>query len=196
MTEELKKEKDVIEVSADKLNRILDEIEDLKRKNVELEKFAVTSSQPQNTGIVVNSRVKEKFIRVRKWDGEWVVGFENIGTEDKPKYTYLEYDKQTREELHYINIITMANGKLSKPKKILLVDYNRDSELVEVKILEKKEQEFVTNQGYIAKKGFAENGYGMYETTVQVPIEIIEKKYSYVVELDGTKAEIQDTFVG
>lgn len=82
--------------------------------------------------------------------------------------------------------------------KLDYLDYLQNSEPVFVKLLRKvEEEEEVINQGRVFKKDFVENGYGMFETTVQVPVEVVIPHYKYVVELEeGGELEISDRFVG
>lgn len=181
-----------VEVDADKLEKILLDNETFKRQIGELQSNAVTTSPNPNQ---IRNKKKETFLKLRKWNDSIVVGWENVGKENKPVYVYSEYNAQTRENIQFINLI-LKDGK--KPEKVEYLTYLRDSEPVFAKMLKKvAEEDEVITQGMVYKRDFVENGYGMFETTVQVPVEVTIAHNSYVVLLeDGEELTISDRFLG
>jgi len=182
-----------IEVDADKLQKILEDNETFKRQIGELQSNAVTTNMNPNQ---IRTKKKETFLKLRRWNNSIVVAWENVGKENKPVYVYSEYNPQTRENIQFINLI--IKGRENKPEKVEYLTYLRDSEPTFCKLLKTiKEDDEVITQGMVYKKDFVENGYGMFETTVQVPVEVTIAHNSYTVLLeDGEELTISDRFVG
>lgn len=184
-----------VEVDAGLLKELIESNRRLQESNSKLEGMVdqlnanAVATSPQNNTTVMR-RNKDYFLNMRMWEGKYFLGYENVGTEKRPLYIYSEYNPQTRESVQYCNII--LDG-VEKPIKVEYVRFVRDSEIVKVKQLSKSEHEEVVVQGSVQKKDFAENGYGMFETMVTVPMEVIYKKYTYKVLLeDGRELEIDE----
>lgn len=187
-----------IEVDADTLKALIKQNEDFKTAISDLQKNAVAQNPNQsnfNSPEMMRTAKKETLLKMRKWNDKYFIGFENIGKPNKPLYIYSEYNAQTRESVQFCNVILEGE---EKPLKLEYVEFLRESERVLVKMKKKIElEDKVTRQGFVQKKDFADNGYGMFETMVQVPIDVVEKQYSYVVELeDGRELEISQECIG
>lgn len=183
-----------MEVDVKTLKELIESNKKLQESNARLEGMvdqlnanAVATSQQ---GATMMRRNKDYFLDMRRWEGKYFLGYENVGTDKKPLYIYNEYNPQTRESVQYCNII--LDG-VEKPIKVEYVRFVRESEIIKVKQLSKSEHEEVIVQGMVQKKDFAENGYGMFETMVTVPMEVVYKKYTYKVLLeDGRELEIDE----
>jgi hypothetical protein len=138
---------------------------------------------------------KETLLKMRKWQDKYFIGFVNKGKENKPLYVYSEYNPQTREQVQFCDII--LDGE-KEPVKLEYVEFLREAEKVLVKMKKKVElEDKITRQGMVQKKDFADNGYGMFETMVNVPVDVIEKQFAFVVELeDGRELEISQECIG
>lgn len=185
---------DKIEVDADTLKELINQNKKFQQDIIDLQKNAV--AQNPNQGMEIMKTVKkETLLKMRKWNDKYFVGFVNKGKENKPLYVYSEYNPQTREQIQFCDVI--LDGE-KDPIKLEYVEFLRESERVLVKMKKRIElEDKVTRQGFVQKKDFADNGYGMFETLVSVPIDVIEKQYAYVVELeDGRELEISQECIG
>ena len=186
-----------IPVDRDMLAQILRDNEQFKLQISQLQSNA--SSTQSSSPLMVRNKKRETLIKLRRWNDQYVIGWVNKATRPgKFSYVYKETDPQTRETKEFIDVILRdEKGKESTLKLEYLV-YLQESEPVFVKLVKKiEEDEEVINQGRVFKKDFVENGYGMFETTVQVPVEVVIPHYTYVVLLEeGDELSISDRFVG
>lgn len=168
-----------IEVDADTLRKLLESNEKLTAKIDALESNAV-ATQPNN-GMIVRRKAKESDVRLRKWNDKYVVGMVNVGNEKRPRYVYDIIDKETRKAIQYCDLI-LEDGSIVK--EVVDIDFRRDAETVpNCRIISKVEHEDVKEYGLIPKKDMAENGYGMFETMVLVPVEVITKSYTFTLQV-------------
>lgn len=187
----------MVMISEDALKAIVEENRETNKRLDMLESNAAATLP----GGIKRSSKKETKIKVRFWDGKPVLGWENVGSPEKPKYVYSEYNNLTRESVEFINVICLgADGKEEKAQKLNYVEFLRGSE-VQYCLMKKRIEleDEVEEQGIVYKKGFAENGYGMFETTIAVPVEVITKHYEYEVIIDektGKTLTLNETFVG
>lgn len=189
---------DKIEVDADTLKELISQNKKFQQDIIDLQKNAVSQNPNQsnfNNPTMLKTGKKEILLKMRKWNDKYFIGFVNKGKPNKPLYIYNEYNPQTREMIQFCDVI--LDGE-KDPIKLEYVEFLREAERVLVKMVKKIElEDKVTNQGYVQKKDFADNGYGMFETMVSVPVDVIEKQYSYVVELkDGRELEITQECIG
>lgn len=193
-TTEPKVKNDKIEVDADTLKELIAQNKKFQQDIIDLQKNAVAQNPNQGLEIMKTAK-KETLLKMRKWQDKYFIGFVNKGKENKPLYIYSEYNPQTREQVQFCDVI--LDGE-KEPVKLEYVEFLRESEKVLVKMKRKIElEDKITRQGFVQKKDFADNGYGMFETMVQVPIDVIEKQYAYVVELeDGRELEISQECIG
>lgn len=164
-----------IEVEEGLLRELIQSNKELKAEVDKLSSNAVVNT-PQ-----VRKKTKDKVFKIRKWNGKIVVGYENVGTENRPIYVYRVYDEQARKEVEYVNLLLL--GEKEPVKKINYINFLRDAETISVKEVSRQEKEEIKEYGMIPKKEMAENGYGMYETMVMVPVEVTEKIYTITVQL-------------
>jgi hypothetical protein len=185
---------DKIEVDADTLRELISQNKKFQADIIDLQKNAVTQNPNQGFELMKTAK-KETLLKMRKWQDKYFIGFVNKGKENKPLYVYSEYNPQTREQVQFCDVI--LDGQ-KEPVKLEYVEFLRESEKVMVKMKKKIElEDKVTRQGFVQKKDFADNGYGMFETMVQVPIDVIEKQYAFIVELeDGRELEISQECIG
>jgi len=186
--------KKTVEVSAEALEKLIAENETFKNAIIDLQKNAVAQN-PSNNPTMMKTGKKETLLKMRKWNDKYFIGFENVGKPNKPLFIYSEYNPQTRESVQFCNVILEGE---EKPIKLEYVEFLRESEKVLVKMVKRIElEDKVTNQGVVQKKDFAENGYGMFETMVQVPVDVIEKQYEYVVLTeDGRELTVTQECLG
>jgi hypothetical protein len=189
-----KEKKNTIEVDASVLKELIEQNKKLMSDVVDLQKNAVAQNPNQsnfNGPELLKTGKKETLLKMRKWNDKYFLGYENVGKPAKPVYVYSEYNALTRENVQFCNVILEGE---EKPIKLEYLEFLRESERVLVKMKKKIElEDKVTRQGFVQKKDFADNGYGMFETMVSVPVDVIEKQYSFVVELeDGRELEITE----
>lgn len=170
--------KDTIEVSAGLLQELIDSNKELQKKVDLLDSNAVATNP---NGIQVRKKTREFDYFLRKWEGKIVVGFENVGTEKRPLYVYNIYDKDTRKDVQYVNLVLKDTDEVVK--EVNYVDFLRYADKIKTRKISQVEREIVTEHGMIPKKEMAENGYGMFETTVMVPVEVTEKLYTMTLQL-------------
>lgn len=183
-----------VEVDVDTLKELIATVKTQAKSIEDLQKNAVAQNPNQGLEMMKTGK-KETLLKMRKWQDHYFIGFVNKGKENKPLYIYSEYNPQTREQVQFCDVI--LDG-VKDPIKLEYVEFLRESERVLVKMKKRIElEDKVTRQGFVQKKDFADNGYGMFETMVQVPIDVIEKQYAYVVELeDGRELEITQECIG
>lgn len=193
-TPEPKVKNDKIEVDADTLKELINQNKKFQQDIIDLQKNAVAQNPNQGMELMKTAK-KETLLKMRKWQDKYFIGFVNKGKENKPLYIYSEYNPQTREQVQFCDVI--LDGE-KEPVKLEYVEFLREAEKVLVKMKKKIElEDKITRQGFVQKKDFADNGYGMFETMVQVPIDVVEKQYAFVVELeDGRELEISQECIG
>ena len=166
-----------IEVDSDLLKQLLQELKETKATVEQLSSNAVA----QSPGLQVRRKTRDFDYKVRKWEGKIVLGYENVGTEKRPLEIYLVYNKETRKEEQFVNLILKD---VATP--VVKVPYNhflQDAEKIVCRLISKVVHEEVKEYGMIPKKEMAENGYGMYETMVLVPVEVVTMTYVMTLKL-------------
>lgn len=166
-----------IEVDEATLRELIDSNNALKKTVEQLGSNAVA----QSPGLQVRRKTRDFDYTLRKWDGKVVLGFENMGTEKRPLFVYDIYDKELRKNVPFVNLI--LKDEKDTLKKIDYITFLRDAEKVKARMISKEEHEDVKEYGMIPKKEMAENGYGMYETMVMVPVEVVTKTYTMTLKL-------------
>lgn len=169
--------KKTIEVDEGLLRELIESNKVLQKTVDQLGSNAVATNP---NGIQVRKKVREFDYKLRKWDGKIVTSFENMGSDKRPLYVYDIYDQDARKMVQYVNLI-LDGGK--EPVKVDYITFLRDAEIVVARKLSQVEHEEVTEHGLIPKKEMAENGYGMYETMVMVPVEVTSKSYTVTLKL-------------
>lgn len=167
----------LIEVDAGLLRELIESNKILQKTVDQLGSNAVATNP---NGIQVRKKVREFDYKLRKWNGKIVTSFENMGSDKRPLYVYDIYDQDARKMVQYVNLI-LDGGK--EPVKVDYITFLRDAEIVVARKLSQVEHEEVTEHGLIPKKEMAENGYGMYETMVMVPVEVTSKSYTVTLML-------------
>ncbi len=176
-----------IEISEAVLRELIDSNKTLKIQVDALNSNAVATNQ--NNGMVVRKKTNDMNIKLRKWNNVFVVGFENVGRENRPVYIYDIIDPTTRKAVQTVNLL-LADGE--KVTGIDYLEFLREAEVVEnLKVVKKEKIEDVKEFGMIPKKDFAQNGYGMFETMVLVPVEVITEKFNFEVELPDNEGTLK-----
>lgn len=169
-----------IEVSEAMLRELIESNKDLKQTVDRLSSNAVA----QSPGLQVRRKTRDFDYHLRKWDGKIVLGFVNKGTEKRPMTVYKIYNDKIRKEEEFVDLIlNEGDGKTSVTSKIDYITFLRDAERIKARMISKVEHEDVKEYGMIPKKEMAENGYGMYETMVLVPVEVVTKTYTMKLRL-------------
>lgn len=182
-----------VPVDREQLAQILRDNEEFRLQIAQLQSNAASTQR----GVTVqrNSK-KEMFIKLRRWNDDYVVSLVNKSTRPNTfKFWYTEEDNNGKEGPQYVDLV-LKNAK--KTVKVEKSRFSSESEVVLVKVLRIiPEEDEVITQGHVFKKDFVQNGYGMFETQVQVPVDEVIKHYSYELELeDGATLKISDRFVG
>jgi hypothetical protein len=180
-----------IEVDKDLLSQLIASNNEMKKSIEMLERNA--SAKNGESMPTILRKAKESHLTMMKWNGKYFLGYENVGRPTKPLYVYNEYNPQTRENVSFVNVILEGE---KDPIKLDYITFLREAERVTVKKTKQEEREEVVEQGMVFKKDFAENGYGQFETMVQVPVEIITKEYTFTVKLpeeDGGRELVIDS---
>jgi len=171
------KPKKTIEVDEQTLKDLIQAVKSQGETIEKLSSHAVT----QSPNLQVRRKTREFDYKLRKWNNKIVLGFENMGSEKRPLYVYSVYDKDLRKEVQFINLI--LNGVKDVVKKVDYITFLRDAESIKARMLSKEEHEDIKEYGMIPKKEMAENGYGMFETMVLVPVEVVTKTYTMTLQL-------------
>lgn len=166
-----------IEVDESVLKDLLKELRETKATVEQLSSNAVAQT---NQGLQVRRKTREYDYTLRKWENEVVVGFANKGTEKRPLYIYSVYNKETRLQEQFVDLV-LKSGKIVE--KLDYITFLRDAEKIKARMISKEEHEDVKEYGMIPKKEMTENGYGMYETMVLVPVEVVTKTYTMKLKL-------------
>lgn len=186
--------KKTVEVDEGLLRELINSNKEMAGKLDKLESNAAATNQ---NGIQVRRKVKDFDYNVRIWDNKVVVAFENVGKPNRPLYVYSVYNSQTRQNEQFINLV-LEDGSIVK--NVDYLTFLRDAERVKARKISQVEHEDVKEYGMIPKKEMAENGYGMFETMVLVPVEVVSKTYTFTVKLpekewDGREIEIASEWV-
>ncbi len=166
----------MIEVDGDLLRELIQSNKLLQQTVDQLGSNAVAKSE----GLQVRRKTKDFDYFVRKWDGKIVLGFQNMGSENRPLFIYNIYDQALRRDVQFVNVLLEGE---SKPVTVDYVTFLRDADKVKARKISQVEHEDVKEYGMIPKKEMAENGYGMFETMVLVPVEVTTKTYTIKLKL-------------
>lgn len=168
-----------IEVDESILQQLMDSNRKMEAQIEALSSNAVATNA--NNGMAVRRKVKEDAIRLRKWNDKYVIGMVNVGNEKRPRYVYDVIDKDTKKAVQFCNLI-LEDGEIVEG--VIDIDFRRDAETVPgCTVISKVEHEDVKEYGFIPKKEMAENGYGMFETMVLVPVEVVSKTFTFTVKV-------------
>jgi len=121
----------------------------------------------------IAKKIKDYYCNLRRYQGEIVVDFAS--------QIYNEWDERKREFVLYFDL-KLQSGKVVK--KVKYLDFVSNSEKVKVKILKESFEEKSTVEAMIQQKE-PEGEFGTIITDVLVPVESIEKVFTYTVELEG-----------
>lgn len=182
-----------IEVDEGLLRELIESNKLLQGKVDKLDSNAVATGP---NGIQVRRKVKDFDYTIRVWEGKIVLGYENMGNDKRPLYVYNIYNKDTRQQEQFVNLILEGE---EKAQKVDYITFLRDAERLKARKISQVEHEDVKEYGMIPKKEMAENGYGMFETMVLVPVEVTTKTYTFRLKLsedyDGREIEINSKWV-
>jgi hypothetical protein len=177
-TEKPAEKKKTIEVDEGILRELIESNKLLQQTVDQLGSNAVATA---NNGIQVRRKTREYDYTLRKWDGKIVLGYENMGTDKRPLYVYNIYDSALRQNVQFVNLLLL--GEKEPVKQVDYITFLRDAERVKARKISQVEHEDVKEYGMIPKKEMAENGYGMFETMVMVPVEVTSKTYTVTLKL-------------
>lgn len=183
-----------VEVNEDTLRELINSNKALQEE-VNVIKNSQATNQNNGGMLLTRARNHGTTLKVRKWNGKLFLGYENVGKPNRPEYVYREWNAQSREFTEFCNLILKDE---KKPIKVNYIEWSRECEKLQWKMVKRIElDDHVIMQGLVYKKDFTDNGYGMVETTVQVPLEVIEKRCSYVVLNDeGEEMELPESAIG
>lgn len=166
-----------IEVDEGMLRELIESNRELTARVEKLDSNAVATGP---NGLQVRRKTKEFDYTLRIWDDKVVTGFENMGNDARPLHVYNVYNKETRAQEQFVNLILEDKTTV---EKVPYIDFLRDAERVKARKVSQVEHEEIEEYGMIPKKEMAENGYGMFETMVLVPVEVTTKTYTMTLKL-------------
>ena len=166
-----------IEVDEALLRELIQSNKELQGKVDKLDSNAVATGP---NGIQVRRKTKDFDYTLRMWNNQFVTAYANMGSENRPLYVYNIYNKDTRAQEQFVNLV-LEDG--STEEKVSYIDFLRDAERVKARKVSQVEHEETKEYGMIPKKEMAENGYGMFETMVLVPVEVTTKTYTMTLKL-------------
>lgn len=166
-----------IEVDEGLLRELIKSNKLLQDKVDKLDSNAVATGP---NGVQIRRKTNVYDFTMRKWDGHIFIAYENVGTEKRPLYVYNIYDEKERKNVQYANLILQG---VDKPVKVDYITFLRDAERFKVRKVSEVKKSDTQEFGYLPKKEMAENGYGMFETMVMVPVEVTTDHFTYVVQL-------------
>jgi len=186
-----KEEKATVEVDKNLLQELIDSNKTLQLQVNALNQNAVATEVNKP---ILQKKKNEKDVGIRVFRKKIVVGWENVGTAERPEYVYSEYDDSLKDFVQYINLFFINE---EKALKVRYTDYLRDSEKVWARVLKETHTEEVQTQGYVQKTELTDNGYGMMTTQVVVPLDVTIKNTVFTVQLkDGQEIDISEKFIG
>lgn len=183
-----------VEVSESLLRELIESNKELQSKVDKLDSNAVATGP---NGLQVRRKTKDFDYTLRLWGDKIVTGFANMGNENRPLYVYNIYNKETRAQEQFVNLL-LEDGSIEE--KVPYIDFLRDAERVVARKVSQVEHEDIQEYGMIPRKEMAENGYGMFETMVLVPVEVTTKTYTMTLKLpekgyDGREVVINSKWV-
>lgn len=178
-----------IEVDEGLLRELIESNRLLQGKVDKLDSNAVATGP---NGLQVRRKTKDFDYTLRIWDNQIVTGFENMGSENRPLYVYNVYNKETRAQEQFVDLLLEDKTKV---EKVPYIDFLRDAERVKARRVSQVEHEDIQEYGMIPKKEMAENGYGMFETMVLVPVEVTTKTYTMTLKLPEKEYEGREVVI-
>lgn len=161
------------------------QIEDLSGLVAELKKTIEKTSGDVDSNIEVEPVKTGEDCRLRKYDGNWVLGWTEKGI-------YIERNK-LNEIVEFMDVI--VQGK-EKPVKMPLLSYINDLPQSVVKIKEKKElKPIVKDEGLVPVMSFSEKTGEHVHTGRKIRSQVIIKQFEFVFVLDGEKVTLHERFV-
>lgn len=133
------------------------------------------------SGVIDIERTKEHVCCLRQWDGKIVVNNTK---------SWSELDQKTGEKIPYIGIYLQ---EAEEPVSVKLIDFYRNSSLLEVKIKEELVEEVVEKFGTTEVKTVDYERSKTIGTGVRVPLKVVSQVKKYVVILpDGSELTIPE----
>lgn len=182
---ELKNEEKNVSIPKNKLDEILGLVkaqgEALKNQSREIENLKANgvAQTPR-----IAKKVKDHYCNLRKYNGKIVV--------DYASEIYNEWDERKKEFVLYVDL-KLEDEKIVK--KVKYLDFVSNAERLKVKILKQEAEEKETVEAMIQQKA-PDGEYGTMLTDVLVPVESIEKIYTFTVELeDGKTLSLNQTVI-
>lgn len=161
----------LVKSQGEALNKQAEEIKNLKLNGIE--------QTPR-----IAKKIKDHYCNLRKYDGKIVVGFASE--------VYNEWDERKKEFVLYIDL-KLEDEKIAK--KVKYLDFVSNAERLKVKIIETKVDEKSSVEAMIQQKE-PEGEYGTILSDVLVPVEAIEKIYTFTVDLgDGKTLSLDQSVI-
>ncbi len=178
MSEEQNNEKEVLSISKDELQAML---------NDAAERGAQMAKDSGQTGLV-RKAVKEHFASLRFIDGRAVVGFANKGTENRPQYVYTIQDpKNPKENIEMVELI-LEGMKESEAMPVNFIEFLSETPRVRCKIVKKTEEPWEITQGTTERTTVPEGSYEVSYQGYRVPVSIEGKTTVFTLEIPGSES--------
>lgn len=133
-----------------------------------------------------------EYCRMRKYEDKWVLGWVKNPKSHRPG-SYREMDNITREYVDFLDILVMGE---KEPIKVRLLDFLNNCPQYTVRIVERKKlPSDVIESGTVDVLAFSEKTGLMEPTGRKQKAKTTIENYSFVLDLDGKKVEVRDTFI-
>lgn len=179
------KEEKNVSIPKNKLDEILSLVKEqgqaLKAQSKEIENLKLNGVEQTPR---IAKKIKDHYCNLRKHNGKIVTGFAS--------QVYNEWDERRKEFILYIDL-QLEDETVAK--KVKYLDFVSNAERLKVKILSQKDEEKSTIEAMIQQKE-PEGEFGTILTDVLVPVESIEKIYTYTVDLgEGKTLELNQSVI-
>ncbi len=179
------KEEKNVSIPKNKLDEILSLVKEqgqaLKAQSKEIENLKLNGVEQTPR---IAKKIKDHYCNLRKHNGKIVTGFAS--------QVYNEWDERRKEFILYIDLQLEDDTVV---KKVKYLDFVSNAERLKVKILSQKDEEKSTVEAMIQQKE-PEGEFGTILTDVLVPVESIEKIYTYTVDLgEGKTLELDQSVI-
>lgn len=179
------KEEKNVSIPKNKLDEILSLVKEqgeaLKSQSKEIENLKLNGVEQTPR---IAKKIKDHYCNLRKHNGKIVTGFAS--------QVYNEWDERRKEFILYIDL-QLEDETVAK--KVKYLDFVSNAERLKVKILSQKDEEKSTVEAMIQQKE-PEGEFGTILTDVLVPVESIEKIYTYTVDLgEGKTLELNQSVI-
>lgn len=149
----------------------------------------------EGTGKMRLRATKERKVTVLFVNGKPLIGIKNMGSEAQPMKVYDEVDphnNQKRILVAHVQLQNLETGAITT-EKVNWVEFIRNAEKRELRVLKTNEEAWEIEQGVVRKKEV--DGYSTVELDVEVPLIVEGTVRVFVVDVNGTAINIHEDYV-